>query len=100
MLDNALEAVEHTEGQFRFINLTIRRINEMLIIRSENGCRAAPVIADGEVKTSKEDKNLHGWGLKSVRTAAEHYDGTVETMYENNRFCTVVTLSYEPVRAE
>lgn len=100
LLDNALEAVEHTEGQFRFINLTIRRINEMLIIRSENGCRAAPVIADGEVKTSKEDKNLHGWGLKSVRTAAEHYDGTVETMYENNRFCTVVTLSYEPVRAE
>lgn len=100
LLDNALEAVEDAEGKLRFINLTIRRINEMLIIKSENGCKAAPVIADGEVKTSKEDKNLHGWGLKSVRTAAEHYDGTVETAYENNRFCTVVTLSYEPVRAE
>lgn len=100
LLDNALEAVEDAEEKLRFINLTIRRINEMLIIKSENGCKAAPVIADGEVKTSKEDKNLHGWGLKSVRTAAEHYDGTVETMCENKRFCTVVTLSYEPVKVE
>lgn len=100
LLDNALEAVESTEGKLRFINLTIRRINEMLIIKLENGCKAAPVIADGEVKTTKQDKNLHGWGLKSVRTAAEYYDGTVETVYENNRFCTVVTLSYEPVKVE
>ncbi|MDE6319594.1 MAG: ATP-binding protein, partial [Lachnospiraceae bacterium] len=48
----------------------------------------------------KQDADLHGWGLKSVRTTAEHYDGTVETEYGGGRFCTVVTLSYEPVRAE
>ena len=100
LLDNAIEAVEGTEGNLRFINLTIRRINEMLIIKLENGCKAAPVIAGGELKTTKQDKDLHGWGLKSVRTTAEHYDGTVETEYRNNRFCTVVTLSYEPVKAE
>ena len=35
LLDNALEAVESTEGKLRFINLTIRRINEMLIIKLE-----------------------------------------------------------------
>ncbi len=100
LLDNALEAVEGTEGDLRFINLTIRRINEMLIIKLENGCKAAPDIADGELKTTKPDTGLHGWGLRSVRTTAERYDGTVETEYVNNRFCTVVTLSYEPIRAE
>ena len=100
LLDNALEAVEGTEGNLRFINLTIRRINEMLIIKLENGCKAAPVIAKGELKTTKQDTDLHGWGLKSVRTTAEHYDGTVETEYGGGRFCTVVTLSYEPVRTE
>ena len=72
----------------------------MLIIKLENGCKAAPVIAEGELKTTKQDTYLHGWGLKSVRTAAEHYDGTVETEYGGGRFCTVVTLSYEPVRTE
>lgn len=99
LLDNALEAMEGTEGNLRFINLTIRRINEMLLIKLENGCKAAPVIMEGEIKTTKQDTNLHGWGLKSVRTTAEHYDGTVVTEYGNNRFCTVVTLSYDPVRA-
>lgn len=100
LLDNALEAVEGIEGNLRFINLTIRRINEMLIIKLENGCKAAPVITEGELKTTKKDADLHGWGLKSVRATAERYDGTVETEYGGDRFCTVVTLSYEPVRAE
>ena len=100
LLDNALEAVEGTEGNLRFINLTIRRINEMLIIKLENGCKAVPVITEGELKITKKDAGLHGWGLKSVRTTAERYDGIVETEYGGCRFCTVVTLSYEPVRAE
>lgn len=100
LLDNALEAVEGTEGNLRFINLAIRRINEMLIIKLENGCKAAPVIIEGELKTRKKDADLHGWGLKSVRATAERYDGIVETEYGGDRFCTVVTLSYEPVRAE
>ncbi|MFG6358918.1 MAG: GHKL domain-containing protein [Acetatifactor sp.] len=100
LLDNALEAVEGTEGDLRFINLTVRRIHEMLIIKLENGCKTAPVMAEGELKTTKQDTGLHGWGLQSVRATAERYDGTVETEYGNNRFCTVVTLSYEPIKAE
>ena len=99
LLDNALEAVEGTEGSLRFINLTIRRINEMLIIKLENGCKAAPAITEGELKTTKKDTDLHGWGLKSVRTAAERYDGTLETEYRDHTFCAVVTLSFEVVKA-
>ena len=99
LLDNALEAVEGTEGNLRFINLTIRRINEMLIIKLENGCKAVPAITEGELKTTKKDTDLHGWGLKSVRTAAERYDGTIETEYGNHTFRAVVTLSFEAVKA-
>ena len=98
LLDNALEAVEGTEGNLRFINLTIRRINEMLIIKLENGCKAEPTVADGDLQTSKTDKTLHGWGLQSVRTVAERYDGTIETEYGNHTFRAVVTLSFEAVK--
>lgn len=102
LLDNALEAVNDiengTEESLRFINLTIRRINEMIIIKVENGCKTAPKVEEGELQTTKADTALHGWGLKSVRAAADRYDGTIETEYDRNRFCTVVTLSYEPVR--
>lgn len=97
LLDNSLEAVNNEEDSLRFINLTIRRINDMLAIKVENGCCAAPAAADGELQTSKTDKTLHGWGLQSVRTAAERYDGTIETEYSNHTFCAVVILSFEAV---
>ena len=57
-----------------------------------------PVLDGGELRTSKADRTMHGWGLKSVRTAAEYYDGTVDTSYEDHRFRTVVTLYFEAVR--
>lgn len=99
LLDNALEAIGNAEDSYRFINLTIRRINDMLVIKVENGCRVAPAVIDGSLLTSKTDKSLHGWGLQSVRTAAEGYDGTIETEYNNHIFCAVVTLSFEAVKA-
>lgn len=99
LLDNAFEAVDDTEGNLRFINLTIRRINEMLVIKVGNGCNNTPAEADGDLQTSKTDKTLHGWGLQSVRTAAERYDGIIETEYSNHTFRAVVTLSFEAVKA-
>lgn len=100
LLDNALEAAENSTDDLRFIHLTIRRIHNMLVIKVENGCEAMPVMSNGEMLSSKKDKRLHGWGLKSTRTAAEHYDGIVETFYESNTFRAVVTLSYDALKIE
>lgn len=97
LLDNALEAVEGTEKNLRFINLTIRRIHEMLVIKVENGYTDTPVVVEGDLQTSKTDKTLHGWGLQSIRTAAKRYDGTIETEYSDHTFRAVVTLSFEAV---
>ena len=99
LLDNSIEAAGGAEGSLRFINLTIRRINDMLVIKVENGCSSQPAVANGILQTSKTDKALHGWGLKSVRAAAEHYDGTIETEYSDHTFRAVVTLSFEAVKA-
>lgn len=99
LLDNALEAIKNEEDRFRFVNLTIRRINDMMVIKVENGCSAKPTEMNGSLQTSKEDKTLHGWGLQSVRAAAERYDGTIETEYSNQIFRAVVTLSFEAVKA-
>lgn len=99
LLDNALEAIRNVEDRFRFVNLTIRRINDMLVIKVENGCSTAPAEMNGSLQTSKADKTLHGWGLESVRTAAQRYDGIVETEYSNHTFRAVVTLSFEAVKA-
>lgn len=71
----------------------------MLVIKVENGCSAAPTETGGSLQTSKADKTLHGLGLQNVRTAAEHYDGTIETEYSNHTFRAVVTLSFEAIKA-
>lgn len=100
LLDNSLEAAKNLSYDLRFLYLTIRRINNMLVIKLDNGCETSPVIHEGELLTSKTDKMLHGWGLKSVRATAGHYDGTLVTAYEHNTFRAVVTLSFNPIKTE
>lgn len=97
LLDNAIEAAENANSDLRFVSLTIRRINEMLVIKVENGYRTAPVTKGGKLQTSKSNKELHGWGLKSACAAVERYDGTVEISYENNVFQVVATLCYNTI---
>ena len=72
----------------------------MLIIKVENSFFTPPIQQDGTLKTSKDGKGLHGWGLKSAQTAAEKYDGMVQTSYDDNRFRVVATLSYQCVSVE
>lgn len=100
LLDNALEAAEAAPKELRFLNLTIRRINAMLIIKVENGYGNAPTENGGALETTKEDKAAHGWGLKSVQTAADRYDGTIITNYKDGVFQSIVTLSFQPVKTE
>lgn len=101
LLDNALEAAKQIPvPEQKFIRLTIRRINQMLVIKVENSFYTPPVKQDGMLKTSKAGNGLHGWGLKSAQTAAEKYDGMVQTSYEGNTFRTVATLSYQGIPAE
>ena len=70
----------------------------MLIVKVENGYGNAPKQENGTLITSKVDKSSHGWGLKSVQTAAERYDGAITTDYENGVFRSVVTLSFQPIK--
>lgn len=96
LLDNALEAAgQVTEPEERFVRLTIRRINQMLVIKVENRFVTLPAQEQGELKTTKTEGGLHGWGLKSARTAAEKYDGMVQTGYSGNLFRAVATLSFD-----
>ena len=98
LLDNALEAAgKVTEPKERQVRLIIRRIHQMLVIKVENTFAEVLKEADGELKTTKTDGGLHGFGLKSVRVAAQKYEGTLQTSCEGDWFRAVVTLFYEGV---
>ncbi len=100
LLDNALEAAGQVpDPNRRFITLTIRRIHQMLVIKAENSFSIPPVREKDSLKTTKTGGGLHGWGLKSVQSASEKYDGILQTSCTRDTFTAVVTLSYQGVPA-
>ena len=48
-------------------------------------------------KTSKEDKEFHGWGLPSVMDAVKKYNGTMECLNENGNFIVTIMLFFEKI---
>lgn len=95
LLDNAIEgAVKSPEYTRRKISITIRRIHQFILIRISNSAIEPPVLRNGRLITTKRNREYHGWGMKSVRSAAEKYNGTVEYSYTDLMFTVSVMLFY------
>ena len=81
-LDNALEAVAVIDDQEkRLIHLSVRRNKNFVLISVLNYCGdvadVADMTRDNFLKTSKQDKENHGYGVKSIRYTVEKYNGTL-----------------------
>ena len=84
-VDNAIEAVEkYDEAEKRFIRLKVATKNEFVSVRVENWLENAEGIKlkDGLPETSKQDKDNHGFGLKSIKLIAEKYNGSLAVSTE------------------
>lgn len=46
-------------------------------------------------KTTKKNKEFHGWGLENVKTAVEKYQGIMKIESQNEKFTVNVMLFYE-----
>ena len=77
-LENAMEAVRKVDGEKRSISLIVRETAGMVMIHVENYYTGEIEFVDGLPKTSKEDKNSHGFGTKSMRNITERYGGTLD----------------------
>ena len=54
--------------------------------RFENYCEGSLNFSEGLPVTTKEDRNFHGYGLKSIRYVAKKYGGTVTARMEKQWF--------------
>lgn len=95
LLDNAIEACEkNREASNKWIQITIRTINGMILFKIENGLEVKPRFKNMEMITTKKNKAFHGWGMKSVGTAIKKYDGVMQYDVKENKFSVVVTLNF------
>ena len=75
LLDNAIEANEKVPPEARFVSLNMAQQEAWLSITVRNAAAGA-VLTDGKTfRTTKAQKELHGFGLSSVHEIAAKYGG-------------------------
>lgn len=99
-LDNAIE-FEKTipDPQKRMINLTVVDKNQaFLVIRCENYYEGyADMTLEKKLpKTTKADKSLHGYGLRSIQHAAHKYGGEMDIEVKDNWFRLKILIPLTP----
>lgn len=87
ILDNALESViKIQEKEKRVINLSVKAINNMLFIQSDNYYTGKLEFIEGLPQTTKEDADWHGFGLKSIKMIVQKYGGELSMRAEDGVF--------------
>ena len=94
LLDNAIEATSKLQ-KCRSISLTIRKINHFLMIKVSNSCIDNIDEFTQYPETTKENKELHGWGLPSVMETVEKYEGTLKCINQGNQFIVKIMMFFE-----
>lgn len=92
-LDNAIEGLrEIRDREKRLINVLVCRQNTFLLISFENFCANDITFRDGLPETTKGDNFFHGFGLKSIRSTVERYQGSMNVQVEDNWFELVLLI--------
>ena len=93
LLDNAIEATEKTDD--KRITIEAQTRDNYLSILITNSINDSVLRDNKELVTSKEDKELHGIGIKSVEAVVKKYDGMIKFYEENGEFCCHILLYIE-----
>lgn len=95
-LDNAIEACENIAEDPRKISLAcIQTGNYISIVIVNTIDKDTPLLNDQGYITSKDNKKLHGYGLRSIRHIAEKNKGNVIIEQERNLFQLKIILFNE-----
>jgi signal transduction histidine kinase len=87
-LDNAIEYEKRIPvKEKRLIHVTVSRQKDFVLSRFENYYTGGSLsMINGLPETTKPDVAYHGYGLKSIRSTAEHYGGTASVNITNDWF--------------
>jgi len=74
-LENALEASEQLPQDERAASVQMKYSRDCLIIRIRNNCRKDLSVEKGVIPKSNKKEKGHGFGLSTIKEAAERLDG-------------------------
>ena len=104
-LDNAIEACERADEDNRLIKFQIKKSGQFFNIKLSNTYTETDGKLDvgklfnaKERITSKEDKKLHGYGTRTIRSAVEKHDGMIKAESEGGMY-TLSLMLPRPISA-
>lgn len=93
ILENALEACETVPpGIERFIHLTVARKEPYLYITCMNSKYGKTIYVDENFQSTKADFAKHGYGLRTVQSIVNRYNGILDTDYNETTFTITLAL--------
>ena len=94
-LDNAIEATRKVEGE-KVVSLHARISNGTVYVTIRNPVAEPVKEKNGVLQTTKQDREHHGYGLRSIRKAAGKYgENNVSYSVENGMFTLRLYLRFE-----
>lgn len=93
LLDNAIEANVNANISRKYISLKIQQQKNYLSIDISNSKddKTGDIDMDN-ITTTKKDKEMHGFGLKSVKEIVEKYDGNISVKQIGDRFEVTILM--------
>lgn len=90
VLDNAIEATEQCPVSDRIIDIQICYDGNLSYLRI--CCQNPTINTSASYKTTKKDKENHGYGLTIIQKVAEKWDGMVQYETKDGIFSIIVSL--------
>lgn len=97
MLDNAIEAAKMCE--MGYIEVSINSDENKILVIIANSIVTSVLNSNIELISTKVDSARHGYGIKTIRSIANKYNGTAKFYEESNLFYCQV-LMYKSVNAK
>ena len=90
LLDNAIEAIKDIKEPE--IELCFMVKNDYQSIICKNSIIDSVLKNNPELYTTKSNKSIHGYGIRSIKDIAERNQGYVEMYEENKKFCIQILI--------
>lgn len=91
LLENAVEAAK--DSIEKTIDISIKKTNiNFISILVKNSCSYIPNIKKGELLTTKQNKLIHGFGLKSIKKIIKNYNGAINYNFDQNEMFFTITV--------
>lgn len=85
-IDNLIESLTPVAAEKRNASLCIQNKDDGVFVILENYCAEPPQFLDGLPITTKKNKTVHGYGVKSIRAVVEKYGGYYKMSFNDKVF--------------